>query len=262
MLSVRPYGVSIDMWALGIFLYHVLRGRTPYEARTLDEVIQNMGQHSIRFSASTSSELVALIQGLLDWRPETRLGCGAGGVADLRTHPWFEGLNWDAVYHRRHHTVLVSGAGGGGASAAAAAAAAASASGGGGQIPPPPPPYGGGGGGGGDGGGGGGGDDGGGGAFDGGGSFRGLVTVEPLVCSGLGAGADAANPSAQDELRNFDLNEWGSVSIDTDHDDAGYGDSSLWPLIRPAGRLGDDQAVVGFSFTAPVGPPRRTSGIR
>jgi len=133
----------------------------------------------------------------------------------------------------------------------------------GGQIPPPPPPYGGGGGGGGDGGGGGGGgDDGGGGAFDGGGSFRGLVTVEPLVCSGLGAGADAANPSAQDELRNFDLNEWGSVSIDTDHDDAGYGDSSLWPLIRPAGRLGDDQAVVGFSFTAPVGPPRRTSGIR
>lgn len=107
MLSVRPYGVTIDLWALGIFLYHVLRGRTPYEARTLDEVIQNMGHHSIRFSASTSSELVSLIQGLLDWRPETRLGCGLGGVADLRHHPWFEGLDWEAVYYRRHHTVLV-----------------------------------------------------------------------------------------------------------------------------------------------------------
>lgn len=235
MLSVRPYGVTIDLWALGIFLYHVLRGRTPYEARTLDEVIQNMGHHSIRFSASTSSELVSLIQGLLDWRPETRLGCGLGGVADLRRHPWFEGLDWDAVYFRRHHTVLVPGRGGGDGGNSGGDGGGGSSSAAAGRIRSPPPLG-----------------SGGGGDMD---TFRGLVTVEPLVSSDPSSGVDAASASAQDELRNFDLNEWGSVSIDTDHDDAGYGDSSLWPLTRPAARLGDDQAVVGFSYTAPVGRP-------
>eukprot|EP00168_Porphyra_purpurea_P015717 TRINITY_DN4891_c0_g1_i2.p3 TRINITY_DN4891_c0_g1~~TRINITY_DN4891_c0_g1_i2.p3 ORF type:complete len:229 (+),score=44.33 TRINITY_DN4891_c0_g1_i2:104-688(+) len=52
----------------------------------------------------------------------------------------------------------------------------------------------------------------------------------------------------QDELRNFDLAEWGHVSIDNDRDDATYGDDTLWPPLRAKRRIGDELFVVGFAY--------------
>lgn len=100
MLSVRNYGKSIDLWAYGVFVYHILRGRTPYEARDLDQVIANMNNRRIRFSSSTSQELVSMIKKLLDWNPDTRLGCGPGGMIEVRGHSFFKGLDWRRVYTR------------------------------------------------------------------------------------------------------------------------------------------------------------------
>lgn len=99
-MLVRNYGKSIDLWAYGVFVYHILRGRTPYEARDLDQVIENMNLRRIRFSKHTSKELVAMIKKLLDYNPNTRLGCGAGGMLEVRSHPFFKGLDWRRVYLR------------------------------------------------------------------------------------------------------------------------------------------------------------------
>lgn len=100
MLSSQPYGTSVDLWAFGTFLYHVLRGRTPYEARDLDQVIANMNNKRIRFSSNTSPELVHLIKQLLDWNPDTRFGCGREGMDQVRRHPFFKGVNWRSIYNR------------------------------------------------------------------------------------------------------------------------------------------------------------------
>lgn len=100
MLSVRNYGKSIDLWAYGVFVYHILRGRTPYEARDLDQVIANMNNRRIRFSSNTSPELVSMIKKLLDWNPDTRLGCGPGGMIEVRGHSFFKGLDWRRVFMR------------------------------------------------------------------------------------------------------------------------------------------------------------------
>lgn len=100
MLAVRNYGFSIDLWAYGVFVYHILRGRTPYEARDLDQVIANMNNRRIRFSSNTSEELVSMIKKLLDWNPETRLGCGILGMVEVRGHSFFSGTDWRRVYMR------------------------------------------------------------------------------------------------------------------------------------------------------------------
>lgn len=100
ILSARSYGKSIDLWAFGVFVYHILRGRTPYEARDLDQVIANMSNRRIRFSSSTSPELVSMVKKLLDWNPDTRLGCATGGMVEVRGHSFFKGLDWRKVYLR------------------------------------------------------------------------------------------------------------------------------------------------------------------
>lgn len=98
MLAVRDYGKSIDLWAFGVFVFHILTGRTPYEARDLDQVIANMNNRRIIFYTSTSKELVAMIRKLLDWNHNTRLGCGPGGMVEVRGHSFFNGVNWRDVY--------------------------------------------------------------------------------------------------------------------------------------------------------------------
>ena len=102
MLSVRSYGISVDLWAFGVFVYHVLRGRTPYEARDLEQVIANMNNRRIKFSSTTSPDLILMIKRLLDWNPETRLGCGRRGMAEVRSHPFFTGVDWQRIYARNN----------------------------------------------------------------------------------------------------------------------------------------------------------------
>lgn len=100
MLALQEYGKTVDFWALGTFLYHIVRGRTPYEARDLDQVIYNMNNRPIRFSASCSNEMVSVIRGLLEWHPPRRLGCGPEGLQELKRHPFFASLNWELIYRR------------------------------------------------------------------------------------------------------------------------------------------------------------------
>ncbi|KAL4086442.1 hypothetical protein PRIC1_014146 [Phytophthora ramorum] len=41
------------------------------------------------------------LQRLLVKNPRQRLGCGADGALEIMGHPWFEGLDWDALLNRR-----------------------------------------------------------------------------------------------------------------------------------------------------------------
>ena len=38
---------------------------------------------------------------LLERKPMRRLGMGPGGVAEIRKHRWFDGLDWDALHARK-----------------------------------------------------------------------------------------------------------------------------------------------------------------
>ena len=42
-----------------------------------------------------------LICKLLQRRPVQRLGMQAGGIQDIKRHPWFDGFDWDAMATRR-----------------------------------------------------------------------------------------------------------------------------------------------------------------
>lgn len=281
MLSVRNYGVSIDLWAFGVFVYHILRGRTPYEARDLDQVIANMNNRRIRFSSSTSTELVSMIKKLLDWNPETRLGCGLGGMSDVRGHAFFQGMDWRKVYQRESDEEglfskpgRTSGSrraqrsrnGGatqsGGTQNEETSSTAANESG---ESPSPQV------------------------VIDGGASPASATKSEAisssseaevsakkskrlsrpksgrLVGRSRGRGSAALESislrermvaaAEQDDLRNFDMSEWGKISVDNDHDDANYGDGSLWPINRARRKLVEDERMIaGFGYCSSSAP--------
>ncbi|PIA58918.1 hypothetical protein AQUCO_00400045v1 [Aquilegia coerulea] len=94
----QGHGNAVDWWTFGIFLYELLFGTTPFKGSGNDETLANVVMHSLKFpkSPSISSQAKDLIRGLLIKEPENRFG-SVKGAAEIRQHPFFEGLNWALI---------------------------------------------------------------------------------------------------------------------------------------------------------------------
>lgn len=92
------HGSAVDWWAVGILLYELLFGRTPFEGPGNDETWMNEASQSLKFPENPSVSFHArdLIRGLLVKEPENRMG-SVKGAAEIKQHPFFEGLNWALI---------------------------------------------------------------------------------------------------------------------------------------------------------------------
>ncbi|XP_010244530.1 PREDICTED: protein kinase PINOID-like [Nelumbo nucifera] len=97
----KSHGNAVDWWALGIFIYELIYGRTPFSGETNEATLRNIVKKPLFFpteSPASASEVHArdLISGLLVKDPATRLG-SKRGAADVKTHPFFKGLNFALI---------------------------------------------------------------------------------------------------------------------------------------------------------------------
>ncbi|KAF3795436.1 Serine/threonine-protein kinase [Nymphaea thermarum] len=92
------HGSAVDWWTFGIFLYELLYGKTPFKGVDNQETLSNAVSMSLKFpeTPAISSHARDLIKGLLSKDPESRLGC-VRGAAEIKNHPFFEGLNWALI---------------------------------------------------------------------------------------------------------------------------------------------------------------------
>lgn len=92
------HGSAVDWWTFGIFLYELLYGKTPFKGPGNDETLANVISQSLKFpeTPSVSSHAKELIKSLLVKEPENRLG-SSRGAAEIKQHPFFEGLNWALI---------------------------------------------------------------------------------------------------------------------------------------------------------------------
>ncbi|XP_006664018.1 serine/threonine-protein kinase D6PKL1-like [Oryza brachyantha] len=92
------HGSAVDWWTFGVFLYELLYGKTPFRGPGNDETLANVVSQNLKFpeNPSISSNAKDLIKGLLVKEPENRLG-SLRGAAEIKQHPFFEGLNWALI---------------------------------------------------------------------------------------------------------------------------------------------------------------------
>ncbi|KAI3466857.1 hypothetical protein Pfo_023520 [Paulownia fortunei] len=99
--SGGSHGNAVDWWAFGIFIYEMIYGRTPFAGATNEATLHNIAKKSLAFpndALCSASEMHArdLISGLLNKDPNRRLG-SKRGAADVKTHPFFKGLNFALI---------------------------------------------------------------------------------------------------------------------------------------------------------------------
>ncbi|XP_041995139.1 phototropin-1-like isoform X2 [Salvia splendens] len=89
---------AVDWWALGILLYEMLYGYTPFRGKTRQKTFANILHKDLKFPRSKEVSLQGkqLMYRLLHRDPKNRLG-SREGANEVKQHPFFRGINWALV---------------------------------------------------------------------------------------------------------------------------------------------------------------------
>ena len=98
----RGHGKAADWWTLGVLIYEMTHGRTPFLAEhhiQIYEKIVPWEDESCRifFLPSSSSELKDLVRNLIQVDLSRRYGNLRNGVNDIKNHLWFGPTDWTAL---------------------------------------------------------------------------------------------------------------------------------------------------------------------
>lgn len=98
IIKGEGHGAAVDWWTFGVFLYELLYGKTPFKGSNNEETLANVIMQGLSFPDSpiVSFQARDLIRGLLVKEPEHRFGTEKG-AAEIKQHPFFEGLNWALI---------------------------------------------------------------------------------------------------------------------------------------------------------------------
>ncbi|CAG7835597.1 unnamed protein product [Allacma fusca] len=89
---------SLDWWALGILLYEMVHGKSPFKSESEAVTLEKILNGKVKFGQTTNS-FKHLIMNLLKDDVTTRIGTSS--VDDIKNHPWFETISWTMLLQKR-----------------------------------------------------------------------------------------------------------------------------------------------------------------
>lgn len=105
VISGQGHGSAVDWWTLGVFLYELIFGTTPFKGENNEKTLVNILKKPLTFpriaisSSKEYEEMVKvqdLISRLLVKNPKKRIGSLQGSV-EIKKHEFFKGVNWALI---------------------------------------------------------------------------------------------------------------------------------------------------------------------
>jgi serine/threonine protein kinase len=99
MLRKEGHNQTVGYYLLGVLLYEMLVGKLPFYDFDVAIMLSKIVRTPVKVPSSVSTQATQLLTRLLDKDPSTRLG--AGGTNEIKAHPFFQEIDWEAAYQRK-----------------------------------------------------------------------------------------------------------------------------------------------------------------
>jgi len=108
MILGNGYNKAVDWWALGIVLYEMIVGSTPFlipglvrKQQDQIKVFESIVSNEVTYPVGMEEDCKDLLESLLCKKTTSRMGCGIRAHKDFERHTWFDDIDFTLLKARR-----------------------------------------------------------------------------------------------------------------------------------------------------------------
>ncbi|XP_008560530.1 serine/threonine-protein kinase N isoform X2 [Microplitis demolitor] len=101
VLTETSYTRAVDWWGLGVLIFEMLVGESPFPGDDEEEVFDSIVNDEVRYPRFLSLEAIAIMRRLLRKNPDRRLGSSERDAEDVKKQSFFRHIAWDDLLLRR-----------------------------------------------------------------------------------------------------------------------------------------------------------------
>ncbi|XP_065092950.1 serine/threonine-protein kinase N isoform X4 [Ochlerotatus camptorhynchus] len=101
VLTETSYTRAVDWWGLGVLIFEMLVGESPFPGDDEEEVFDSIVNDEVRYPRFLSLEAIAIMRRLLRKNPERRLGSSERDAEDVKRQAFFRNIGWDDLLLRK-----------------------------------------------------------------------------------------------------------------------------------------------------------------
>ncbi|XP_060711294.1 serine/threonine-protein kinase N2 isoform X2 [Hemiscyllium ocellatum] len=101
VLTDTSYTRAVDWWGLGVLIYEMLVGESPFPGDDEEEVFDSIVNDEVRYPRFLSTEAIAVMRRLLRRNPERRLGSSERDAEEVKKQPFFREIDWQALLAKK-----------------------------------------------------------------------------------------------------------------------------------------------------------------
>lgn len=100
VLTETSYTRAVDWWGLGVLIFEMLVGESPFPGDDEGEVFDSIVNDEVRYPRMLSLEAIALMRRLLRKNPDRRLGSSERDAEDVKKQAFFRDIEWEQLLLR------------------------------------------------------------------------------------------------------------------------------------------------------------------
>lgn len=101
VIQQKGYTKDVDWWSLGVVMFEMYEFEAPFNGATRKELVHAILNTQPKFGSKLSEAAKDLVLKFLAKEPEKRIGHGSLDGKEVRSHKYFDSIDWDSLEQKK-----------------------------------------------------------------------------------------------------------------------------------------------------------------